>query len=101
MQTVLDEKVRKTWKLDPSKFVINNPEWDKGIQELVFKIGETLGFERNSTKARLYKFLLYDKGSHFKVGIYYSLYLPRIAGPFSCDVRVIQNEKSEIKRLKC
>ena len=32
------------WQLDPSKFVINNPELDKGTQELVFKIGEALGF---------------------------------------------------------
>ena len=68
MQTIVDEEVRKTWQLDPSKFVINNPEWEEGIKELVSEVGQDLGFGEGSTDAHLYKFLLYDKGSHFKVG---------------------------------
>ncbi len=67
METVIDENVRKTWQLNPSKFTINNPIWNEGMKKLLNKIGEQLGFRGSSVEARLYKFLLYEKGSHFKV----------------------------------
>eukprot|EP00794_Sanderia_malayensis_P009480 gene9480-10470_t len=67
MDTVIDEEVRKTWELGPSCFSIKNPQWDSSIESLVSNVGNVLGFHGKSVKAVLYKFLLYDKGGHFKV----------------------------------
>ena len=67
MDTIVDEAVRKTWQLDPSEFVITNGEWQEGLKKLVIEVGKELGFDGDFVDARLYKFLLYEEGSHFKV----------------------------------
>ena len=69
METVIDEKVRKTWQLNPSNFSINNAKWESCIKELVDNVGQKLGFDGKCVEARLYKFLLYEEGSHFKVNL--------------------------------
>lgn len=68
-ETIVDTAVRNTWQLDPSKFSVNNPEWDARLKELVSGVVKSdLGCDESlGVSCELYKFLLYEKGSFFKV----------------------------------
>ena len=64
-KTVRDEKVRKCWQLDASRFSIKSPQWKKFLKETVNRIREDLGI-KGKVSAVPYKLLLYGKGGHFK-----------------------------------
>ncbi len=66
-QTIVDEKVRKTWELSAGDFEIRNPVWDGFLKGIVEKVGEGLGVGKgDAVRAELYKLLLYDEGAMFK-----------------------------------
>jgi hypothetical protein len=64
-KTVLDEKVRKCWQLDASRFKLTSPQWSKFIKETVARVREDLGIA-GKISAHPYKLLVYGKGGHFK-----------------------------------
>ena len=67
-ETVVDRSVRSTWELDPSQFTINNPQWSSQLESLAAVVKKELGCDpKLSVKCELYKFLLYEQGSFFKV----------------------------------
>ncbi len=64
-ETLVDKKVRRVWELDPSKFKLTNPEWDKLIASIIDDVKKDLGLEDRELSAHLYKLLVYEKGSFF------------------------------------
>ena len=67
---MVDDEVRKSWELNPQQFSITNPGWDSSIHALISRVGDALGFKGCAVDAVLYKFLLYEKGGHFKVSFH-------------------------------
>jgi hypothetical protein len=54
------------FQLEPSSFKINNPEWNEGLKKLVNQtVAKGLGCH-GEVEAKLYKFLVYQPGGHFK-----------------------------------
>ena len=59
-----------TWQLDPAQFTIMNPEWNSGITNLADVVERELGCDPSlDFHYELYKFLLYEQGSFFKVHV--------------------------------
>ena len=70
-ETIVDTSVRNTWQLDPAYFTIMNPEWNTGIKNLTDVVKRELGCDPSlNVRCELYKFLLYEQGSFFKVFIF-------------------------------
>lgn len=67
-QTLVDEKVRKTWEIDGSKVSFSNNAWSSWLEDIVRKASEELGVAGGPQRVRaeLYKMLLYEKGAMFK-----------------------------------
>lgn len=66
-ETIVDEKVRKTWQLEPNQFAILNPNWEDMIDELVGnQIKKGLGVGDKEIGFNLYKLLLYEEDGHFQ-----------------------------------
>lgn len=71
-ETIVDTSVRCTWQLNPAQFSINNPQWRVQLQELVNHVAVELGCNtKMKITYELYKLLLYEPGSFFKVGCSY------------------------------
>jgi len=69
-ETIVDTSVRCTWQLDPSQFVITNPDWKEGMQAVLSQVKDDLGCGgRRKVDCELYKLLLYEPGGFFKVCI--------------------------------
>ncbi|CAF3797111.1 unnamed protein product [Rotaria sp. Silwood1] len=72
-KTILDKSVRHTWQLNPSSFIITNSEWKiYTLNNLKSKIVSDLGLNQDWIKndlidLQLYKLLLYEKYSFFKI----------------------------------
>ena len=67
-ETIVDTTVRNTWQLDPSQFTIMNPQWDSHMEKLAAVVKDELGCDPAlNVRCELYKFLLYEQGSFFKV----------------------------------
>ena len=64
-ETVVDTNVRKTWELNPDKFRLENPAWEKSLHEMLIRVKEDLGLQGDVT-AMLHKMLLYEKDAMFK-----------------------------------
>ena len=70
-ETIVDTTVRNTWELDPSQFTITNPQWSSQLENLAAVVKKELGCDpKLSVKCELYKFLLYEPGSFFKVNVH-------------------------------
>jgi len=65
-ETLHDARVRHTWQLEPSKLTIQNPEFQKGVTKLTYRVAEALGCLAFDVTAMPYKMLLYEPGSHFE-----------------------------------
>ncbi len=63
-QTLVDEKVRKTFELDPTRFRLSDA-WNAAIAEILRPVAEQLGLPADQLEARLYKLLVYEKGGFF------------------------------------
>ena len=67
-ETIVDTTVRNTWELDPSQFTITNPQWNSQLENLAAVVKKELGCDpKLNVKCELYKFLLCEQGSFFKV----------------------------------
>ena len=64
-ETLVDTKVRRVWKLDPDRFSLTNPAWNRLIETLVGKVQAELGLEKQKLEGHLYDLLLYEPGSFF------------------------------------
>ena len=67
-ETVVDKTVRSCWQLDPEKFTIcDTPSWNKAFEELKAAASCVLapGLKPHKVELRLYKLLVYNKGSFF------------------------------------
>ncbi len=64
----MDTSVRRTWQLSPTQFTINNTQWTELLETLLKKVKDELGCDPNMmVTGELYKLLLYEPGSFFKV----------------------------------
>ncbi|MBL4761443.1 MAG: 2OG-Fe(II) oxygenase [Gammaproteobacteria bacterium] len=68
--TFVDTRVRKVWELDPKHFAIRNQDWQLKLDAIVGQVAKGLGFDdaeqaHCSLRAKLYKMLVYEKGSFF------------------------------------
>jgi hypothetical protein len=63
-ETLVDERVRKTFELDPSKFRLG-VRWNETIADATRTVADSLGLSANQLEARLYKLLVYEKGGFF------------------------------------
>ena len=62
------KKTKNTWQLDPTHFTIMNPKWNSRIKRLATVVKRELGCDPSlNVRCELYKFLLYEQGSLFKV----------------------------------
>ncbi|CAN5834202.1 hypothetical protein BH23PLA1_BH23PLA1_13690 [soil metagenome] len=64
-QTIVDTSVRKVWRLEPDRFALTNPDWDRLIKETVGKVQQELGLEKQKLEGHLYELLLYEPGCFF------------------------------------
>jgi hypothetical protein len=68
-QTLIDERVRRTWEVDGSKVSFSNNAWHGWLDGVVKAVTKELGVASdtdNSVRAELYKMLLYEEGAMFK-----------------------------------
>jgi hypothetical protein len=63
-QTLVNTQVRKTFELDPRKFVLSD-EWSSAIEQVTRGVAASLGLPVDRLEARLYKLLVYEKGGFF------------------------------------
>jgi hypothetical protein len=64
-QTLIDTSVRRVWRLQPDRFALTNPDWELLVQQVVHKVQEELGLEKQKLESHLYDLLLYEPGSFF------------------------------------
>ena len=63
----LNESVRKTWELDPTKFSFQNLNWEPSVQKIASTVAHALGYaEEASIRADPHKLLLYEEGAMFR-----------------------------------
>src|SRR5207237_1661382 len=65
-KTLVDTSVRRVWRMEPDRFALKNPEWDRVIKGIVAKVQEELGLESQKLGSHLYDLLLYEPGSFFR-----------------------------------
>ena len=66
--TVVDKMVRSCWQLDPDKFtIVNSDTWTDAFVDLKQSVCSVLapGLNLKNAELRLYKLLVYEKGSFF------------------------------------
>ncbi len=51
--------------MEPDRFSLTNPDWDRFISQTVGKVQEELGLEKQKLESHLYDLLLYEPGSFF------------------------------------
>jgi hypothetical protein len=64
-ETVVDTSVRRVWRMEPDRFALTNPDWNQFVKEIVGRVQEELGLEKQKLEAHLYDLLLYEKGGFF------------------------------------
>ncbi|HEX8199508.1 MAG TPA: 2OG-Fe(II) oxygenase [Isosphaeraceae bacterium] len=64
-KTLVDTKVRRVWRMEPDRFSLTNPEWDRFVAETVGKVQEALGLEKQKLESHLYDLLIYEPKSFF------------------------------------
>jgi hypothetical protein len=64
-ETLVDISVRRVWRLKPDHFSLTNPDWTGFLQEVVGKVQEDLGLEKQKLESHLHELLLYEPGSFF------------------------------------
>ncbi|MGH7418466.1 MAG: 2OG-Fe(II) oxygenase, partial [Candidatus Rokuibacteriota bacterium] len=65
-QTLVDTRVRRVWRLAPSRFALTNPGWPEFLGAAVARVQTELGLERQRLTAYLHDLLLYEEGCFFK-----------------------------------
>ncbi len=64
-ETLIDTNVCQVWELDPARFTLTNPKWNELVSTITDEACVALGLEGSKLTARLYKLLVYEKGSFF------------------------------------
>ena len=64
-ETLVDTNVRRVWELDPGRFKLTNRKWDELVSTITDETRVALGLDGSKLAARLYKLLVYEKGSFF------------------------------------
>jgi len=66
-EKIVDQSIRRTWELSPSQFALQNPDWQRFIQDLVGRVANELGVVggAKAVRAELCKLLLYGEGACF------------------------------------
>jgi hypothetical protein len=65
-ETLVDTRVRRVWRLPPSRFALTNPAWPEFLAGVVARVQGELGLERQRLTAHLHDLLLYEEGGFFK-----------------------------------
>ena len=66
-QTILDEQVRKVWKIPKSYVRISKREWDRSMLKVLDKLKVDLGLPSKSIlKSEFHDMLIYEEGCFFK-----------------------------------
>ena len=63
-ETVLDEKVRRTWQIEAARVHIGGRHWEQNLEAMVAKVAEGLGVA-GPVQAEFYKLLVYGEGDFF------------------------------------
>ena len=63
-KTVVDTSVRNVWQIEPSQLVLRNADWNSHLAAIVAAVTEAFGIP-HKVEAKLYKLLIYKKGSFF------------------------------------
>ena len=64
-KTLVDTSVRRVWRMEPGRFSLTNPDWDRFLAEMVAMVQEELGLETQELRSHLYDLLVYEPGSFF------------------------------------
>jgi len=64
-ETLVDTSVRRVWRMEPGRFSLTNPDWDRFLAETVARVQEELGLEKQELVGHLYDLLVYEPGSFF------------------------------------
>lgn len=64
-ETVFDDAVRNAWEIDAAMLQFNGNKWQAFLNKALNAIKPDLGIEDYTISARLYKMLIYEKGSFF------------------------------------
>jgi hypothetical protein len=65
LDTMMDEKVRKSWQLAPDQVELKNPLWQTGMDKLSMTVAGRLGYKGVPMQCKLYKLLVYGECGHF------------------------------------
>lgn len=63
-ETVLDEKVRRTWQIEAARVHISGRHWEQSLNAMAAKAAEGLGVA-GAVQAEFYKLLVYGEGDFF------------------------------------
>lgn len=63
-ETIVDTGVRRVWQIEPSRFVLRNPDWSAQVEAMVGAVRQRFAI-RGKVRAELYKLLVYEEGSFF------------------------------------
>ncbi len=63
-ETIVDTSVRRVWQIEPARFSLRNPAWSAHIDAIVDRVKQEFGIN-HTVAAKLYKLLVYEKGSFF------------------------------------
>ena len=64
-RTLVNKKVRNSFELQPSQFIVTNPDWDDSIAAAIKSAADQLGLPADRVQSKLYKLLLYRPGGFF------------------------------------
>lgn len=64
-KTIVDNKIRSGWEINPDKLSFRNDMWPRFIQKVINNLKPDLGLEDYKISASLYKMLIYEKGDFF------------------------------------
>ena len=64
-KTLVDTSVRRVWRMEPGRFSLTNPDWERFLAEMVALVQEELGLETQELTSHLYDLLVYEPGGFF------------------------------------
>jgi hypothetical protein len=63
--TIVDTRVRRVWRMKPTRFALTNPDWNRFLRSAVARVETEFGLADQKLTPHLYDLLLYEKGSFF------------------------------------
>ena len=56
---------RRVWRMEPDRFSLTNPDWERFLAEMVALVQDELGLEKQELTSHLYDLLVYEPGGFF------------------------------------